>query len=296
MTVEPLVAHNGGIDLEGSIWLPERRPEGLLCMFPGSGPSDRDNDVLFPPIRHALLGVGVAVCSFDKRGVGGSSGSWQDAGIDVQADDLAAEVDAARDRLGGVRLGLFGHSQGGWVVLEAAAAVGPDFAITNSGPAVTPHEQEAYSTEQTLRRRGWNDAEVQVGVETFAAAMDLLALPFDVGWPRARELPLMAELVAAGVFIPSDARLWSFGARIMDHDPRPALRALDAPLLALLGADDQVVPVQRSAEVYRASVRSDLLDLRILPGGDHRLQNGDDFAPGYLDALTSFVAAQFGRP
>jgi hypothetical protein len=41
-------------------------------MHPGSGPSDRDNDVLFPPIRDALLAAGIAVCSFDKRGAGES--------------------------------------------------------------------------------------------------------------------------------------------------------------------------------------------------------------------------------
>ena len=50
-------------------------------MHPGSGPSDRDNDVLFPPIREHLLGAGIAVCSFDKRGVGGSAGSWLEAGL-----------------------------------------------------------------------------------------------------------------------------------------------------------------------------------------------------------------------
>ena len=59
-------------------------------MHPGSGPSDRDNDVFFPPIREHLLDAGVAVCSFDKRGVGGSTGRWEEAGIVEQADDLLA--------------------------------------------------------------------------------------------------------------------------------------------------------------------------------------------------------------
>lgn len=61
-------------------------------MHPGSGPSDRENDVFFPPIREHLLRAGIAVCSFDKRGVGASAGSWLDAGIAEQADDLLAEL------------------------------------------------------------------------------------------------------------------------------------------------------------------------------------------------------------
>jgi uncharacterized protein len=103
-------------------------------MHPSSGPSDRDNDVLFPPIREHLLRAGIAVCSFDKRGVGGSAGRWQDAGLYEQADDLLAalavfESESPRQ----LPLGLFGHSQGGWVVVEAASRGVPvAFVITNS--------------------------------------------------------------------------------------------------------------------------------------------------------------------
>ena len=108
--------------MAGTLWLPEGNADATLLMHPGSGPSDRDNDVYFPPIRESLLDAGIAVCSFDKRGVGGSSGRWQDAGIIEQADDLSACLkvllgDAAVPK----PVGLFGHSQGGWVVLEAAA-------------------------------------------------------------------------------------------------------------------------------------------------------------------------------
>lgn len=67
--------------LAGTLWLPESsRVAATVLMHPGSGPSDRDNDVFFPPIRKHLLHAGFAVCSFDKRGVGGSTGRWQEAG------------------------------------------------------------------------------------------------------------------------------------------------------------------------------------------------------------------------
>jgi pimeloyl-ACP methyl ester carboxylesterase len=84
-------ADSGGVRLVGSLWWPGEAMAGVL-MHPGSGPSDRDNDVLFPPIREHLLRAGIAVCSFDKRGVGGSAGRWQEAGIEEQADDLLAAL------------------------------------------------------------------------------------------------------------------------------------------------------------------------------------------------------------
>ena len=292
---ESLVAINDDERLAGSVWRPEYPPRALILMYPGSGPSDRHNDVLFPPIRAALLEIGVAVCSFDKRGVGDSSGSWLDADIHVQAADVAVQLNVAKSAVGRVPTGLFGHSQGGWVVLEAAALTEPDFVITNSGPAVTPREQETYSTRQTLRERGWDDDAVSRGVGAFTAVMDLLRLPFAVGRPQAQALPMVTDLIDAGVFIPVDEHLWSFAAGVMDHDPQPALHALEVPLLAMFGADDNVVPVERSVEVLRTAVRPDLLDVRVIADGDHRIQHSgiqraDDFADGYLNAITGFVA------
>jgi pimeloyl-ACP methyl ester carboxylesterase len=88
------------------------------------------------------------VLSYDKRGVGESSGSWLAATI----DELAADAIAAVERLRGQpeanadAVGLFGHSEGGWVVLRAA--VGRDglaFVVTNAGPGITPAEQDRHA-------------------------------------------------------------------------------------------------------------------------------------------------------
>src|SRR5438874_1556649 len=85
-------ADSGGVRLAGTLWGPAGDAVAGVLMHPGSGPSDRDNDVLFLPIREHLLRAGIAVGSFDKRGVGGSTGRWQDAGIVEQADDLLAAL------------------------------------------------------------------------------------------------------------------------------------------------------------------------------------------------------------
>ena len=293
MSVEELHAANGSVRLTGSLWRPPVQ-RALVLMFPGSGPSDRDNDVLFPPIRAALLDAGAAVCSFDKRGVGRSSGSWLDADIPAQASDLLASLAVAREAVPGVPVGLFGHSQGGWVVLEAANAADADFVITNSGPAVTPREQEMYSAACRLRDLGWDDLATRVGLNTLATVMDSLIEPFELVWPRIQALPMLPELLTAGVFIPEQGDLWAFAASIINYDPRAVLEGLHAPLLALLGAKDPIVPIERSAEVFRAAVPPELLELRIVADADHRFQASAGFVTGYLDTITTFVTAQLG--
>ncbi|MGH8860336.1 MAG: alpha/beta hydrolase family protein [Jatrophihabitantaceae bacterium] len=299
----PVIAETGTARLAGSVWLPATVPPcGVVLMHPGSGPSDRDNDELFPPIRAALLATGVAVCSYDKRGVGGSSGRWQDAGIDRQADDLVHGLRAARRIVPGGPVGLFGHSQGGWVVLEASRRVGPSFVVTNSGPSLSPFLQEEYSTGNRLCEAGWSDARVAAGMTLVHELMDRALV--GMSFPQAQRWMTEPEradairgLAHAGAFVPDSEALWSLAGSLFGHDPRPALEDMSVPLLALLGAVDSVVPVAACVARLRRRVRPDLLEVAVVAGGDHRLQVGgpETFAPGYLPVLTAFVAAQLRR-
>jgi uncharacterized protein len=283
-------ADSGGVRLAGTLWWPADDAAAGVLMHPGSGPSDRDNDVFFPPIREHLLEAGIAVCSFDKRGVGGSAGSWLDAGIAEQADDLLAglavfESESPR----GLPIGLFGHSQGGWVVVEAAGRGVPvAFVITSSGPGVSPVRQERYSLANKLPAGGeaaalaTYDAVVAVlhecpALEAGLEQLDAAGVPY-------RDLPGLK-------FMFEEEAIWRLSARIFDYDPAPALSRITAPVLALFGAADKVTPPEESVAGFRAAVRPELLQVEVFPEGDHRLHHGDPprFVDGYLDHIASFV-------
>ena len=285
-------ADSGGVRLAGTLWRPVGDAVAGVLMHPGSGPSDRNNDVLFPPIREHLLGAGNAVCSFDKRGVGGAAGSRLDAGIAEQADDLLAALAVFRSESPrGLPLGLFGHSQGGWVVVEAASRGVPvAFVITNSGPGVSPARQERYSLANKLRddrmpeALAAYDAVVAVMREGPSLAAGLQQL--DAAEVPYRELPGLE-------FVFEDDAIWRLFAVISDYDPAPALSRITVPVLALFGADDKVTPPDESVAALRAAVRPELLQIEVFPEGDHRLYHGEPprFVDGYLDRITSFVRA-----
>ena len=284
-----LEADSGGTRLAGSLWLPAGDAVAGMLMHPGSGPSDRDNDVLFPPIREHLLAVGIAVCSFDKRGVGGSGGSWLEAGIEEQADDLLAALAVFAAECPGLPLGLFGHSQGGWVVVEAAGRGAPvAVVITNSGPGVSPARQERYSLQSKLTED--REAEALAAYDAVVAVM--------------REFPTLAQgverLESAGVpyrdlpgaeFMFEDEAIWRLSARIFAYDPAAALSRIAAPVLAIFGEADKVTPPDESVVALRASVRPELLQVAVFPEGDHRLYHGDPprFVDGYLERIASFA-------
>jgi pimeloyl-ACP methyl ester carboxylesterase len=293
--VRQIAARNGDVALAGSLWLPAATPAAVVLMHPGSGPSGRDNDVFFPPIRRHLLGVGVAVASFDKRGVGGSTGRWQEAAIEEQAEDALASLAAVRRELPSVAAGLFGHSQGGWVVVEAASrSRDAAFVVASSGPGVTPGDQERYATRFYMRKAGISETEVDAVVSYFDHLVSMMraGVPFDEverrvddeGFPEAfARLSLPA--------LPETEGEWGLIAALVDYDPRPALERIQAPVLALFGEADEIVPVEESVAVYREAVPPDRLRIEVFAGADHRVQTGDPpaLADGYLARLTEFV-------
>lgn len=125
--------------LSGTVWSPDEAAAAPgVVLVGGSGPTDRSNGGYFNGLRDALVAAGVVVLGYDKRGAGDSTGDWGSATVDVLAADASAAVQVLAD-LPGVdrrRVGLFGHSEGGWVALRACAVHRCSFLILNACPAV----------------------------------------------------------------------------------------------------------------------------------------------------------------
>lgn len=244
--------------------------------------------------------------SYDKRGVGGSSGDWRDATV----DDLAADAAAALDFLGahrGVRAGaagLFGHSEGGWVVLRAASARGDvPWVVTSSCPGMTPAAQERYALACRLRQA---DATRQQDIDGALAVYDRLVEAGRHGRSFAEAARLIASAGNPSAFADywagMDERLWTFVRRKQDHDPIPDALRLRCPHLAVFGGADQLVPVADSIRLFSdAACHPDRFDratltVSVFPGAGHRIQAdaGRRLAPGYLHTLTRWIKARSG--
>ncbi|QFZ19222.1 alpha/beta hydrolase family protein [Saccharothrix syringae] len=287
-----------GVTLAGSLTVPDRDgPVPGVLLVGGSGPSDRHNDTHFPPIRAHLVAAGFAVLSYDKRGVGGSSGAWQDGGLDDLAADALAAWEHLRARPGVLAgaTGLFGHSEGGWVVLRAAT--GRDdvpWLVVNGCPGMTPAEQDRYAFENFTRRAGGD-------VEAVLAVYDRVVEAARRGADFAEATRLATAPGVPPEFTENwddvDERLWGFLKRKQDHDPVPDIAGLRCPLLAVFGGADELVPVVDSARLFTAAAtrpdrpRGATLATAVFPGANHRVQvdGPDHLAPGYLDALTAWI-------
>ena len=119
---------------------------------------------IYDELVDVLLGMGIAVLRYDRRGEGESTGSAESVTLEELADDLVACVRLLHEhpRVHADRVGVWGFSQGGWVVALAAAAE-PSIAglVAVSASGTGPAEQMEYAVETTAgvrvrrsRRRG----------------------------------------------------------------------------------------------------------------------------------------------
>jgi uncharacterized protein len=294
MQVREVTIAGAGVTLGGSLWLPSgAAPHVGVVMVGGSGASDRHNDVFFPPIREHLLAQGIGVLSYDKRGVGASTGSWPDSSI----DDLAADARAAYEFLQAERdigpVGLFGHSEGGWTVLRAAAdCAGLAYVVTNSTPGMTPAVQDRYAVEFGMRTAGQSPHRIRAALTLYDELIEEArrGTSFAEVAERMRRDP---ELIA--YFGDPDDDDWRSVRTKLDHDPASDLATLDCPQLALFGGADQLVPVPASLEIFASAAAerpsNAPLTVALFPGADHRLATqGGLLAATYLDTLSDWIS------
>ena len=95
-----------------SLYSADRERRATVILIHGNDNQTRDMGYLIP--MFALNGVNVV--SYDQRGTGESTGSWQENGPEQRASDVSAIYDAlAREQLVDTkRIGLWAFSNGGW--------------------------------------------------------------------------------------------------------------------------------------------------------------------------------------
>jgi uncharacterized protein len=135
---------------------------------PGSGTRDGVSSGLH--VQHAtrLALEGFAVLRYDPPGVGQSKGALGFESLDSRAEEAVAAARYLRSRpdIRPDRVGLWGVSQGGWVIGMAAAEAPQEigFIISASGSGVSVAEEQVYGVEAQTRVTGVSEEDVAKAV------------------------------------------------------------------------------------------------------------------------------------
>ena len=297
---------SGDLRLAGTLHWPDGTgPHPALVMLQGSGAEDRDSQGYFLPIREQFLERGVAVLSWDKPGIGGSSGDWRSQTLFDRADEALDALGWLRSQPGidPAQMGIWGHSQGGWIG-PLAASQSPDvaFLIVNSGPGISPPDQDLYGVEHTLRRAGASAEEIEQGLAYMRSLHDAFSrqLPYEQG--RVTLLEPGRGTPGASYFGELSEQDWAFFLRWSQrpYDPVESLERVTCPILAIFGERDPLVPAIESAEIFARALAvagNTNVTIRVFPDGDHRICTGDSsqFEPGYLTLMGDWLSQHTRR-
>ncbi len=238
--------NNHGVRLSGTLVLPGiSSPCPALIMIDGSGPTKRN-------LRYAktLAQHGIAVLTYDKRGVGASGGAYVKNGnaskgnLALLASDAVAGVDvlAHHPAINPKRIGLWAGSQGGWIApIVASESPEVSFMVILSGPTVPVSTELKYSrfAEQDkafFEKHSQKDIEKRLQKQTIR----------DV--------------------------FWKLSGR--DFDPQTYLESLTIPVLWIYGQQDRSVPVSASITRLKQMNKANF-EIKLYPEYGHALPASD---------------------
>jgi dienelactone hydrolase len=301
-----------GFELAGTLTIPAGSgPFPGVVLISGSGTQDRNETIgthqPFLDLADGLARRGIVVLRFDDRGAGDSGGEpveLSDATTLDNAQDALAAVEFLADQpqVATGRLGVIGHSEGGWIgPIVANKSDKVAFAVLLAGSGAPGAEVLERQVADLARDQGatpdvvdWQVGFVRQLIEVSRAEND----------PTIAEAAMRQVLDAAASTAPPGALPTDPSAAIDEiidnynrpwmkffiaYDPAPDLRALKIPVLAIFAELD----LQASAELNAPAAQAALQDnpdatVIVVDGLDHLFQSatGPPDQPFDTDTIT----------
>lgn len=266
----------GGNALEGTL-ITASTDGPVVVLVHGDGPQDRWSGSGYLPLVNTLLDAGISVFSWDKPGVGASTGNWLHQSMTDRADETAAAV-AALGQLPGIgqrSIGLLGFSQAGWVLPRVPALTDDVSFLVLMGGAINWQSQGRYYAAIRLEREGKTPAEIATELARQAATHR--------AW-FAGDTTYGEYLAAERATGRNEDQILSedrfrFVRLNYREDARSDIAGLTLPVLVMSGAEDLNADPLETVSAYRS-----LLDgvhpmsrFRIVPDATHSLLSADRY-------------------
>ena len=291
-----------GITLAGTLVAPlhrGRRP--AMVSLHGSGPSTRW--AALGRARH-FAQAGYVTLLYDKRGSGESGGDWTKMSLDDAAIEAldALEFLRRQPEVDPTRIGLWGHSQAGWVI-SRAAAMGRriDFVMVLAGGASPPAAVERHGYRAALRHAGIGDADAARAMALVEEYLEYLRSgkgydALSATLRKQADQPWLRALGLARVLPTPEWRAsWEW---VSTYEPASDIARMRMPVLLMFAGKDASTPPD-SLDLWRRSLRAaenPRVEAQVFPDGDHHFRVRREgaalsgLARGYLEIQVDWLA------
>jgi pimeloyl-ACP methyl ester carboxylesterase len=323
---EKLTFQSGDARLAGTLLIPRTEgPHPAVVFVHGSGEQDRNGFVsLIRFVADHFARHGIATFSYDKRGVGGSTGNWASQTLDDLAADALAALKMLQERkdIDRKRIGLWGGSQAAWIMPKMTVGT-KDIAfivsVSGAGAGISVGDQVLYNLEIDFRNAGFTNDEI---LEWKKAYRILFGLVQAGPTASTKELDNLVRKLQQNPKLTDDLRKNWFLARpnpkidwqrrdqwFFLYDPNFDARKLwqnyPGPVLGVFGELDGLDPVSEVAPIFTQvlSARKNtdftitvfpkahhiLMQMETDTPNDNELPNLKRYVPGYFDTMSDWI-------
>ena len=249
--------------LSGTLVLPrDVSNPPIAVIVHGDGAQDRFSNGGYLPLINTLVDAGIGVYSWDKAGVGKSTGNWLDQSMDDRADEALAAMQAILelDDNKKEQIGFLGFSQAGWVLTRVANRTEPAFTVIVGG-AVSWRDQGTYYSSVRMTSEGV----AQEVIEQRLADRNL------------RNDAMFDPVAASSASTDMNAARFRFVAGAYWEDSTDLISSMMGPVLAIWGEDDLNVDAHSDSAVFRKQLMPIAEDKRVVmvPNATHGLLRAD---------------------
>ena len=280
-------------------------PFAAVLLVAGSGKHTRDEidagHRIFLVLSDYLTRRGLAVLRYDKRGVGQSTGDYDQATTLDFADDAVAGMEFLKGRkeVNPKSIGAIGHSEGG-LIMPTLAVNWPDaaFVVMLAGVATSGQELSQRQNYLLGKAQGLTDEELAKQAELLTRWFELVKQGKD-GAEIEQQLRPLVEIICKGdkkdveMTVANLCSPWS--RCFLTHSVTPALEKVRCPLMALNGEKDlQVPPKENLRAIARAMTVSGNTDfvIREMPGLNHMFQQCQTGNPKEYSKIEETMSAE----
>ena len=275
---------NGDVNLSGTLILPARKGKfPVVVITHGGTPNERG---AYKSWAWHFVKKGIAALIYDKRGAGKSSGETRSARMEDLADDAVAGVNFLKTRveIDRRKIGVTGHSQGGWIApLAATKSKDVSFVIASAASGVSPDKQSIYHRASVMRESGFSEDAVKIASDLRERLYRTgrMLLENDSNADAERE-KISAELekykdapwLEAAALPPNlnNDKPTRGGLQLLFFEPVPMWEKVKVPVLLVWGDKDTVVPVAEGKAIIENALKkagNKDVTVKIFPNVNH---------------------------
>ena len=283
---EEVVFDNESIRLSGTLLCPISKERVPAVVFTHG--SDPDTRVPYYGMAMSFVKQGIAALIYDKRSIGESKGGdYTDAGFTDFAKDALAGIKLLKGnkRINSDQIGVFGHSQGGWIA-PTAAGLSADvaFVITSAASGITATEQSVYHRANVMRREGFSEDVVAKAADIRIRFNAATKTCFTDTAERKKAIKLLAEelqtikneawFVASGLpEIPNPNCPSPNVMELLFREPYEIWSKVKVPVYAVWGQQDYIVPIEKIHVITDAlnKAGNKMVFTKVIPDTDHSI-------------------------